>query len=67
MNFRTICGTLRDLVEFVQFKKREKQPRRSVNFRLKLTLLHGCYSRFLNCTNSSKLRNASHNEVISET
>ena len=49
------CGALRDLVLFVQFKKREKHPLRSVNFSkvekhpvLKLTLLHGCFSRFLN-------------------
>ena len=27
---------------------------------LKLTLLHGYFSRFLTCTNSTKLRNASH-------
>ena len=27
---------------------------------LKLTLLHGCFSRFLNCTNITKSRNASH-------
>ena len=27
-----ICGELRDLVAFVQFKKREKHPWRSVNF-----------------------------------
>ena len=26
------CGALRDLVQFVQFKKREKHPWRSVNF-----------------------------------
>ena len=25
---------------------------------LKLTLLHGCFSRLLNCTNGTKLRNA---------
>ena len=25
-----------------------------------LTLLHGCFSRFLNCTNATKSRNASH-------
>ena len=24
----------------------------------KVTLLHGCFSRFLNCTNDTKLRNA---------
>ena len=53
---------LRDLVAFVQFKKREKHPRRSVNFKpatlLKLTHLHGFFSRFLNCTNGTKSRNA---------
>ena len=27
---------------------------------LKITLLHGCFSRFLNCTNGTKLRRASH-------
>ena len=27
---------------------------------LKLTLLHGCFSRFLNCTNGTKLRNTPH-------
>ena len=27
-----ICGAMRDLVAFVQFKKRENHPRRSVNF-----------------------------------
>ena len=27
-----ICGALHDLVLFVQFKKREKHPWRSVNF-----------------------------------
>ena len=27
---------------------------------LKLTLLHGCFSRFLNCANGTKSRNASH-------
>ena len=27
---------------------------------LKLTLLHGCFSRFLNCTNANKSRNAPH-------
>ena len=50
-----ICGVLRDLVPFVQFKKREKYPRRSVNFSkvaglpatlLKLALPHWCFSHF---------------------
>ena len=28
----SICDALRDLISFVQFKKREKHPWRSVNF-----------------------------------
>ena len=31
-----ICGALRDLVPFVQFKKREKHPRKSVTYGAKL-------------------------------
>ena len=30
---KTVCDELRDLVPFVPFKKREKHPWRSVNFR----------------------------------
>ena len=41
------------LVPFVQFWKREKHPWRSVAL-LKVTLHHGCFSRFLNCTNDTK-------------
>ena len=54
-----------DLVPFVQFKKREN-TRGGVLILvkpatlLKLTLLHGCFSRFLNCTNSTKSSNISH-------
>ena len=64
----SICNALHDLVPFVQFKKREKNPWRSVNFSnvaglkpatlLKLTLLHRCFSHFLNCTYDIKSRNA---------
>ena len=61
---KTICDALHDLVQFVQFKEREKHPWRSATFcknaRLKVTLLHGCFSRFLNCKNSTKSGNASH-------
>ena len=32
MGLETKCGALRDLAPFVQFKKREKHPWRSVNF-----------------------------------
>ena len=52
-----------DLVSFVQFKKREKK-RVKVLFLikpatlLKVTPLHGYISRFLNCTNDTKSRNA---------
>ena len=61
-----ICDALRDLLPFAQFKKREKCPWRSVNFSkvagsatlLKLTLLHACFSRFLNCADGTKSRNA---------
>ena len=57
------CFVLRDLVLFVQFQKHEKHPWMSDTFSkvatlLKVTLLHGCFSRFSNCTNSTKLRNA---------
>ena len=61
------CGALRDLVPFVQFLKSEKHQWRSVKFskvagwslQLKSTLLCECFSRFLNCTNGTKSRNAS--------
>ena len=47
------------------FKKCEKHPWRSVTFSkvaglLKVTLLHRCFSCFLNCTNGTKSRRASH-------
>ena len=57
---------LRNFVLFVQFRKLEKHPWRSVTFSevacllLKVILLHGCFSRFLNCVNGAKSRNASH-------
>ena len=68
LNF-SITEALRDLVSFVQFKKREKHPCRSVSFNkvssfnletlIKVTLLHRCFSRFLNCTNGIKSRKTS--------
>ena len=67
---------MHDLVPFVQFKKREKPPWRSVDFSevagfkpllkaftatlLKLTLLLGYFSRFLNCAHRTKSRKALH-------
>ena len=68
--FVCICDALRNLVPFIQFKKREKHPWKSVTFSKvaseepatlrKVTLLHGHSSRFLNCTNDTKSHNASH-------
>ena len=61
-----ICDVLRDLVPFAQFKKCEKHPWRNESCRLspatllKVALLHGCFSRFLNCADSTKSRKASH-------
>ena len=62
------CDALRSLVPYVQFKKREKHPWMSFNsskvagFKpstlLELTLLYGCFPRFLNCTYGTKSRNA---------
>ena len=49
-----IRDALRDLVLFVQFKKREKRPWRSVNFGKVAGLKQACFSRFLNCTNGTK-------------
>ena len=45
------CDVLCDLV---QFKKHEKHPWRSVTFS-KVTLIPGCFSRFLNCANGTKM------------
>ena len=55
---------MRDLVLFVQFKKREKDPWKSVTFSKfadfypvilpRVTLLRGCFSRFFNYTNGTK-------------
>ena len=67
--YRIMTDVLRDLVLLVQFKKREKHSWRSVTFSQvqawpatlrKVILLHGCFSRFLNCTNDTKFRNPSH-------
>ena len=62
-----ICDVLRDLVcHLHNLKKREKHPWDSVTFSkkpanlLNVKLLHGCFSSFLNCTNGTKSRNASH-------
>ena len=48
------CDALLDLGPSVQFKKREKHPWRGITFSTTLTLLHGCFSCFLNCKNATK-------------
>ena len=52
--------TARYLVPFVQFKKHEKRPWRSVTFSkvAEVTLLHGRFSLFLNCTYGTKSQKA---------
>ena len=60
----SIWDALRGLIQFVQIKNVKKIQWRIVTFsklqaKLKVTLLHGCFSRFLNCTNCSKLLKAS--------
>ena len=68
--FFILCETLYDLVQFAQFKKSEKHPWISVTFKpaifLKVTLLHGCFSRFLNGTNDTKFRTTSHMSLSNE-
>ena len=61
-----IGDVLRNLVPFVQLKKRERRPWRSVTLTKfsgfsnatlpKVTLLYGCFSRFLNYTHGTKLQ-----------
>ena len=66
MQISFICDALRNLVQFVQLKKREKRPWRTVAFRvkpatlLKATFLLGYFSRVLNFTNVTKSRNTPH-------
>ena len=51
------------LIPFIKFKKREKHSWKSVTFcgrQAKVILFHGCFSGFLNCTNGTKSRKASH-------
>ena len=50
-----ICDVLHDLLPFVQFKKHKNTHGGVLHL-----VLHGYFSRFLSCTNRTKLRNASH-------
>ena len=61
-----ICDVLRYLVSFVQCKKHVSlvkfrlKPAVPATTLLKVSLLRGCFSRFVNCSNSTKLRKTSH-------
>ena len=55
----TRYDVLRDLVTFVQFQKNMKNTHGGVLLFVKVSLLYGCFSRFLNCTNSTKSPKAS--------
>ena len=51
-------GALCNCLPFLQFKKRGRYLWRSVTFTttvLKVALLHGCFLRFLSCTNGTRL------------
>ena len=50
---------LKDLVAFVQLKNMKNTHGEVLLLVLKVTLLHRCFSRFLNCTNATKSRKAS--------
>ena len=66
---RNIYDALRDLLPFVQIKNMRNTHggvlllvscRLQSSTLLKVTLLHGCFSCFLNCTSGTKLHNTSH-------
>ena len=69
-SFSFLCRALRDLVLFVQFKKRDKQPCKSITFNIKLqgeackfTKINTpawLFSRFLSRANGTKLHKASY-------
>ena len=48
------CDALRNIVPFVQFKNVKNIRVGVLLIVLKVTLLHGCFSRFLNCTNGTE-------------
>ena len=61
--FLTMCCFARFSIPFVQFKTHEKHPSRilvKLQALLKVTILHGCFSYFLNCTNDTKSRSVTH-------
>ena len=51
---KILWDVLCNLVPFVQSKKREKHRWKRATFS-KVTLLHGCFSHFLDCINGTKI------------
>ena len=65
---RSICDAFRDLVPFIQFKNMKNAHGKVLLLvklgcnLVKVALLHGCFSSFLNCTNGTKSCKAPHLE-----
>ena len=59
MHMNNQRNALHEVVPFVQFKRTKKHTWWKIATLLKVTLLHGCYSCFLNCSNGAKLHKAS--------
>ena len=60
-----ICDALRDLGTLIHLKNVKNTQRGLIliaKLQAEASVLHGCFSRFLNCTNGTKLRKASHTE-----
>ena len=58
-NIKNMCDAVGDLVSFAQFKKTCNTFKLQPATLLKVALLHGCFSRFLNCSNCTKSRKVS--------
>ena len=58
-----MCDVLHDLVPFAQVKKRENTHTGVLLLVLKVTVLHGCFSSFLNWTNGTKLCKTSYMRI----
>ena len=56
-----LCDALHDLLTFVQFKKREKHPWKSVTF---IYSSMGVFHVFLTCANGTKSSKASHRRHV---
>ena len=60
MTFELNSEARRTSTYSVEIQKGEREIKYVTVTLLKVTLLHGCSSRFLNCKNGTKLRKTSH-------